>query len=113
MVLKIGVFVNYATGSIVYLTAGAFVINIIEPTVKALFRYSVMTADLYKMEYTRIYKSISGVLPNIENIHYFFDGINSFFITGTIFGSIWLLVHCFNFIFKHYCHLQNRYGGAF
>lgn len=113
MVLKIGVFVNYATGSIVYLTAGAFVINIIEPTVKALFRYSVMTADLYKMEYTRIYESISGVLPNIENIHYFFDGINSFFITGTIFGSIWLLVHCFNFIFKHYCHLQNRYGGAF
>jgi hypothetical protein len=50
MVLKIGVFVNYATGSIAYLTAGAFVINIIEPTVKALFRYSVMTADLYKME---------------------------------------------------------------
>ena len=39
-----------ATGSSAYLTAGAFVINIIEPTVKALFRYSVMTADLYKME---------------------------------------------------------------
>lgn len=50
MVLKIGVFVNYAIGLIAYLTTGAFAVHIIKPSVKALLGNSVMSADLYKME---------------------------------------------------------------
>lgn len=50
MVLKIGLFVNYAFGLIAQLTVGAFALHIIKPLVKALFGYSVMSANFYKVE---------------------------------------------------------------
>lgn len=53
---------------------------IIEPFVKALFRYTDISTNADAMKYARFHKTICGVSTNAQNILYFIHGVNSLFI---------------------------------